>query len=92
MDVTFGGAFCDGVFEQARWQFVLVGFDARCNRLGMGGGYYDRTLAYLRHRVHWRRPLLVGVAHECQRVERLEANPWDVPLDLVVTERRIYAR
>jgi len=70
----------------------LVGFDADCNRMGMGGGYYDRTLAYLRQRKHWRRPLLVGVAHECQRVDALETNPWDVPLDTVVTEERIYVR
>jgi 5-formyltetrahydrofolate cyclo-ligase len=69
----------------------LVGFDAECNRIGMGGGYYDRTLAYLRQRQHWRRPLLVGIAHECQRVEALETNPWDVPLDMVATEKRIYA-
>lgn len=70
----------------------LVGFDARCNRLGMGGGYYDRSLSYLHRRRRWRRPLLVGIAHECQRVETLATNPWDVPLDLVVTEARIYAR
>jgi 5-formyltetrahydrofolate cyclo-ligase len=70
----------------------LVGFDANCNRLGMGGGFYDRTLAYLRLRRCWRRPLLIGIAHECQRVERMETNPWDVPLDLVVTEERIYRR
>lgn len=70
----------------------LVGFDARCNRMGMGGGWYDRTLAYLRQRTRWRRPLLVGVAHACQYVEMLSANPWDVPLDLVVTEERFYLR
>lgn len=70
----------------------LVGFDASCNRLGMGGGFYDRTLAYLHQRRHWRRPLLVGIAHECQRVERLETNPWDVPVDWVATEERIYRR
>ncbi len=70
----------------------LVGFDAACNRLGMGGGYYDRTLAYLAARRFWRRPLLIGIAHECQRVLRLETNPWDVPLDMVVTEERIYVR
>jgi 5-formyltetrahydrofolate cyclo-ligase len=68
----------------------LVGFDAQCRRLGMGGGFYDRTLAYLRQRHHWRRPRLVGLAHECQRVERLDSQPWDVPLDMVVTEERIY--
>jgi 5-formyltetrahydrofolate cyclo-ligase len=68
----------------------LVGFDAAGNRLGMGGGYYDRTLAYLLQRRLWRRPTLVGIAHECQRVERLEPAPWDVPLDLVATEERVW--
>jgi 5-formyltetrahydrofolate cyclo-ligase len=68
----------------------LVGFDPDCNRLGMGGGYYDRTLCYLLRRQHWRRPLLVGLAHECQRVEILRPNPWDVPLNMVATEERIY--
>jgi 5-formyltetrahydrofolate cyclo-ligase len=70
----------------------LVGFDAGCNRLGMGGGYYDRTLSYLAHRQHWRRPRLIGIAHECQRVAELPVRPWDVPLDLVVTECQVYRR
>jgi 5-formyltetrahydrofolate cyclo-ligase len=70
----------------------LVGFDAGCHRLGMGGGYYDRTLSYLSHRQHWRRPRLIGVAHECQRVAELPVRPWDIPLDLVMTERRVYRR
>jgi 5-formyltetrahydrofolate cyclo-ligase len=70
----------------------LVGFDARCNRLGMGGGFYDRTLAFRRWRRHWHRPRLIGLAHECQRVERLEPGPWDVPLDCVATEKQVYVR
>jgi 5-formyltetrahydrofolate cyclo-ligase len=70
----------------------LVGFDAACNRLGMGGGFYDRSLRYLSHHRHWRRPHLIGVAHECQHVPSLPVCPWDVPLDLVVTERRIYGK
>ncbi len=70
----------------------LVGFDAQCNRLGMGGGYYDYTLAYLRRRRHWRRPRLIGITHECQQVEALTPNPWDVPLDMIVTEAHIYSR
>lgn len=70
----------------------LVGFDADCNRVGMGAGYYDRSLAFLRRRARWHRPRLIGLAHECQRVERLEPRPWDVPLDAVVTEARVYRR
>lgn len=70
----------------------LVGFDASCRRLGMGGGFYDRTLAYLLQRRHWRRPTLVGLAHECQRVPVLPAAPWDIPLDWVVTELHLYRR
>jgi len=70
----------------------LVAFDARCNRLGMGGGFYDRTLNYLRFRKHWRSPILVGVAHECQRVPELPPRPWDVPLDMVITEQTVYRR
>jgi 5-formyltetrahydrofolate cyclo-ligase len=70
----------------------LVGFDADCNRLGMGGGYYDYTLAFLRQRRCWRRPLLVGVAHECQRVDALPTNPWDVRLDMVATEEQLYVK
>jgi 5-formyltetrahydrofolate cyclo-ligase len=65
----------------------LVAFDARGNRLGMGGGYYDRTLAYLHHRVHWRRPRVVGLAHSLQRVDSLPKNAWDIPVDGVITER-----
>lgn len=67
----------------------LVGFDGGCRRIGMGGGFYDRTLAYLRRRRVWRRPLLIGVAHACQRLPQIEAMPWDVALDAVVTERGI---
>ncbi len=64
----------------------LVAFDRHGNRLGMGGGYYDRTLAGLHSGGHWRRPWLVGIAHGFQRVEQLPASPWDVPLDAVATE------
>jgi len=63
----------------------LVAFDVRGYRLGMGGGYYDRTLAFLRHRLR-HRPRLVGLAYSWQEVASLPAEPWDVPLDAVVTE------
>jgi len=68
----------------------LVGFDAHGNRLGMGGGFYDASLAHLRQRKTWRRPLLVGVGYACQRVERLPDDPWDIRLDALLSERRFY--
>lgn len=63
----------------------LVAFDAAGNRLGMGKGYYDRTLSFLHHRRYWRKPLLIGVAYAFQEVERIPAQPWDIPLHGVVT-------
>ena len=66
----------------------LVGVDARGNRLGMGAGFYDRALGRL-HVGAWRRPRLVGIAHSCQQVAQLQAQPHDVPLDALVTERGI---
>jgi 5-formyltetrahydrofolate cyclo-ligase len=68
----------------------LVAFDMDGNRLGMGGGFYDRTLAYLNRRTAWHKPKLIGIAHECQKLEQLESRPWDIPLDGVVTEKQLY--
>lgn len=65
----------------------LVAFDAHGHRLGMGGGFYDRTLA----RLGQKRPRLIGVAHDIQQVEWIETAPWDIDLDLVVSDRRVYA-
>jgi len=68
----------------------LVAFDAQGNRLGMGGGYYDTSLAYLRTRRLFRKPKLIGVAYDFQRVAALPSEPWDVPLDAVLTDRGLY--
>ncbi len=72
----------------------LVAFDAQGRRLGMGGGYYDRTLAYLHHRTRWRKPHLLGTAYDFQEVDALPGAPWDVPLDGVLTPAalRLFAR
>lgn len=68
----------------------LVGFDDKGNRLGMGGGFYDRSLEFLRHRNHWRKPHLLGIAYDFQRVNGLAADPWDVPLQGVVMDQAVY--
>ena len=65
----------------------LVGFDAAGRRLGMGGGFYDRSFAFVRERQR-RRPVLVGLAHQCQQVGHLPAEVWDVPMAAIATDRR----
>jgi len=64
----------------------LVGFDAQGQRLGMGGGWYDRSFAFRQTDVAL--PLLVGAAFASQQVDMLEAASWDVPLDAICTESR----
>lgn len=68
----------------------LVGFDGNGGRLGMGGGFYDRSLAYRARRKKSHKPTLLGLAHECQRVDRLPLESWDVPLLGTVTDRGWY--
>lgn len=64
----------------------LVGFDRTGARLGMGGGYYDRSFAF-KQRAPKGRPYLIGLAHACQEVESLALANWDIPLFGVATER-----
>jgi len=64
----------------------LVGFDARLNRLGQGVGHYDRAFEQLQD------VLKIGLAWSCQQVDALPIEPWDVPLDLILTEQRIFER
>mgnify|MGYP001052189558 CR=1 FL=1 len=65
----------------------LVAFDSNLNRLGMGGGYYDRSFAFSKTRQHWKKPRLVGVGYSFQHTAAISTEPWDVPLDRVVTEK-----
>ncbi len=62
----------------------LVAFDAHGNRMGMGGGYYDRTLSQVVNN----KPLAVGFAHDCQEVSQVPTDFWDVPLPVIITPTR----
>lgn len=67
----------------------LLGFDRRGHRLGFGGGYYDRSFAFLRERREAARPLLIGIGYAMQEVQAFAAMAWDVRLDYVATEREL---
>lgn len=67
----------------------LVAFDLQGNRLGMGKGYYDRTFEQLKN-IPGKRPYLIGLAYDCQKVSQISAQPWDVALDSVITESNFY--
>lgn len=62
----------------------LVAFDVRCTRLGMGAGYYDRTFKGKTNCT------LFGTAYQFQQVDFIHANSWDIPLDAVITQKKIY--
>ncbi|VAW45500.1 5-formyltetrahydrofolate cyclo-ligase [hydrothermal vent metagenome] len=64
----------------------LVGFDSSGNRMGMGGGYYDRTFQFKQQSSKISSPRLIGWAHSCQQVTQLPTNFWDIPLNGVITE------
>ncbi|GAB2535922.1 5-formyltetrahydrofolate cyclo-ligase [Rhodanobacter koreensis] len=67
----------------------LLGFDRRGNRLGHGGGYYDRSFAFLNEQVRPTEPLLVGIAYSFQELPQVTEEAWDVPLDFIATEHEL---
>jgi len=64
----------------------LLGFDLLGNRLGMGGGYYDRSFSFKKNTQ--KKPTLLGFAYDFQEIPNLEPEPWDIPFDMLVTESR----
>ena len=82
----------DEMLQPAELDLVLaplVVFDENRNRIGMGGGFYDRSFA-MRKDDSVTQPVLIGVAHDLQKVEQIIPEEWDVRLDMVVTDRAIY--
>lgn len=66
----------------------LVGFDRSGARLGMGAGFYDYTFAFKQQKQKGR-PYLIGLAHECQEVEKLDSANWDVPLYGIASDKEM---
>jgi len=65
----------------------MNGWDLQGYRLGYGGGFFDRTLAALA-----KKPLTIGISYEMAKLATIHPQPWDVPMDYVVTERGVYRR
>jgi 5,10-methenyltetrahydrofolate synthetase len=65
----------------------MNGWDAHGYRLGYGAGFFDRTLAAMA-----KRPVTIGVSYELARLDTIYPQPWDIPMDYVVTERGVYRR
>lgn len=62
----------------------LLGFDNSGNRLGMGGGYYDRCFAFKKEKKL--KPILLGFAYDFQKIDPISTESWDIGLDMVATE------
>jgi len=67
----------------------LLGFDRRGNRLGTGGGFYDRSFGFLQNVARPAQPVLVGIGYSFQELPALEPAAWDVRLDFVATEKEL---
>lgn len=65
--------------------FPLVAFDSKGGRLGMGGGFYDRTFEFAQQKTK-----LYGLAHHFQEVSKLPTEPWDIPLHGIVTDKKLF--
>lgn len=65
----------------------LLAFDKNGNRLGRGRGYYDHALAPVRG---LEKPILVGIAYDFQKIDKIPTERWDIPLNFAITEKKIY--
>lgn len=67
----------------------LVAFDKNKNRMGMGAGFYDKTLAFKNINNQFKSPKFFAIAFDFQEVEELKPQPWDIAADGVITPTRI---
>ena len=68
----------------------LLGFDCQGNRLGMGGGFYDRSFSFKNKKPSTlSKPILIGFAYAFQEIEKIETESWDVKLDFIITENGV---
>jgi 5-formyltetrahydrofolate cyclo-ligase len=83
----------ESMIEPSHLDVVLVpllGFTPSGERLGMGGGFYDRSFSFLLNGLRPTKPYLIGLAYEWQKLASFESSAWDVPLNAVITEEKIY--
>jgi 5,10-methenyltetrahydrofolate synthetase len=85
MDIPYPASSAEVVPEAVL--LPMNGWDAKGYRLGYGAGFFDRTLASLR-----KRPVVIGVSYEQARMDTIHPQPWDIPVDYLVTERGVYRR
>ena len=69
--------------------FPLVAFDIAGNRLGMGGGFYDKAFKFKRGAAN-SPPCLIGLAHDFQKQNKLPTEPWDISLGGIMTDKQMY--
>jgi 5-formyltetrahydrofolate cyclo-ligase len=80
------------IIEADKLDLVLVpllGFDRKGNRLGFGGGYYDRSFEFLRDQERPAQPLLVGVGYAFQELDDIQTAEWDIKLDYIATDKEL---
>jgi 5-formyltetrahydrofolate cyclo-ligase len=68
----------------------LVAFDIQGNRLGMGGGFYDRTLSFQLTRTTWNKPHLMGTAYAFQEISAIKKQKWDIPIHSIATDNKFF--
>ena len=64
----------------------LVAFDKKLNRIGYGGGFYDR---YLKRLKRIKKYITIGLAYSFQEVKKIPINDYDIKLDFIITEKKI---